>query len=386
METYVPSEPLSGILGGVASTGELDGIQAWKKGMKDKEREKDEKEGVGRSVNDASTATTHEKPAREEAEAVQPMDEIQLFRLMMQKAKAKPDAEGPAPSEPIAVLSSTSSGPYRQFGMSPSLTGQYFLVTHEPKRTDGAQAPAMLADPLKSVLIPESKVTTQDTPAPISRLPTIETSTSSIASSEKSVSNSPSHFNPPAGPRLLALGRGTKQQSVQPANNQPGLSSPHIEVPRGPAGYNTFEDAAHQRALLDRITPNGPPLLQDGLQRVPMGRSPLNNPQQFGQGILDNAQIDASGNGYAVPKGSRFAKFFDGKARDAPPAKAQTPIDFTSPSPNHGQGQRFDQGSFGGPPNGVGEQRTMEDIIAMLANSQVSFLFQLLWSCTQGTA
>ena len=102
-----------------------------------------------------------------------------------------------------------------------------------------------------------------------------------------------------------------------------------------------------------------------------MDRSPLNHPQQFGQGILDNGQIDANGNGYATPKGSRFAKFFDGKVRDAPPNKAQTPIGFTSPSPNLGQGHRFDQGSFGGPLNGAGEQRTMDDIMAMLANSQV---------------
>lgn len=124
METYVPSEPLVGILGGVASTGELDGIQAWKKGMKDKEREKekDEKEGTGRSARDASKTTALEKPTREETEVAQPMDEIQLFRLMMQKAKEKPAADGTAPSETIAMLSSTAPGPYRHRSAFPSLT------------------------------------------------------------------------------------------------------------------------------------------------------------------------------------------------------------------------------------------------------------------------
>lgn len=211
-----------------------------------------------------------------------------------------------------------------------------------------------------------------------SKLSAIETSANSIPTpSEKSVANSPSQFNPPPGPRLLALGRGAKQPPLPSPNPPLVLANPHIEAHQAPAGYNSFEDVAHQRAPLGRVTPNGP-LLSESLRRMPMDRSPLNHPQQFGPGILDNGQIDASGNGYAAPKGSRFAKFFDGKGREGPPPKTQTPIGFTSPSPNLGHGQRFDQAGLGGPSNGVGEQRTMDDIIAMLANSQVRDLTMLL--------
>ena len=211
-----------------------------------------------------------------------------------------------------------------------------------------------------------------------SRLPAIETSATSIPTpSEKSVTNSPSQFNPPPGPRLLALGRGAKQPPLPSPNPPLVLASPHIEAPRAPTGYNSFEDVAHQRALLGRVTPNGP-LLSESLQRMPMDRSPLNHPQQFGPGILDNGQIDAGGTGFAAPKGSRFAKFFDGKGREAPPPKTQTPTGFTSPSPILRHGQMFDQGGPGGPSNGAGEQRTMDDIIAMLANSQVRFLVVLI--------
>lgn len=109
METYVPSEPLSGILGG-APTGELDGIQAWKKGMKDKEKEKDEKEVVNRSMNEGNALTNDEKSTREDGQPAQPMDEIQLFRLMMQKAKEVPEIEGSAATGAAAIPSGTGLG------------------------------------------------------------------------------------------------------------------------------------------------------------------------------------------------------------------------------------------------------------------------------------
>ena len=43
MDTYIPPATSgTGILGGKGADGELDGIQAWKKGMKEKEKKKNQ--------------------------------------------------------------------------------------------------------------------------------------------------------------------------------------------------------------------------------------------------------------------------------------------------------------------------------------------------------
>lgn len=109
METYVPSEPLPGILGAVSSTGELDGIQAWKKGLKDKEKEKEEKD---KSESALPTPSTKEKETLPSATGPG-LDEIQLFRLMMQKEQGKKDPEpttGPSSETALASTSNYSGG------------------------------------------------------------------------------------------------------------------------------------------------------------------------------------------------------------------------------------------------------------------------------------
>lgn len=78
MDTYVPSESSPGILGGQAPTGELDGIQAWKKGLK--EREHKEKDSINLVAPKA--AEPPQPPLPENAEK---LDEIQLFKLIMKK-------------------------------------------------------------------------------------------------------------------------------------------------------------------------------------------------------------------------------------------------------------------------------------------------------------
>ena len=75
MDTYVPSEPLPGILGGKSGDGELDGIQAWKKGMKDKEKQDREKASADQTANGKSNES--QAPTA----GAQQLDEIQLFRL-----------------------------------------------------------------------------------------------------------------------------------------------------------------------------------------------------------------------------------------------------------------------------------------------------------------
>jgi zinc finger CCCH domain-containing protein 13 len=66
--------------------------------------------------------------------------------------------------------------------------------------------------------------------------------------------------------------------------------------------------------------------------------------------------------GVAAAKGSRFAKFFDGKGRDSHPGMGKAQVGGPSPA------QRGDLGGYNGMPTNP-DARAMEDIFAMLSNS-----------------
>lgn len=85
MDTYIPSESSSGILGGQAPNGELDGIQAWKKGLKEKGIK--EKEPADMSAN--SKVVTDQPLSSMSDLTEKPLDEIQLFRMLMKKEEDK---------------------------------------------------------------------------------------------------------------------------------------------------------------------------------------------------------------------------------------------------------------------------------------------------------
>ena len=114
METYVPTTPTGGILGGRLADGELDGIQAWKKGLKEKERKEKEKEAE--RATEASSKTTPAEPTAT-GDASSPavessLDEIQLFKLMMKREAAKKDTpeQDLSPSHPPTGSSPTVAG------------------------------------------------------------------------------------------------------------------------------------------------------------------------------------------------------------------------------------------------------------------------------------
>jgi len=79
MDTYVPTSTSSGILGGKTDDGELDGIQAWKKNMKEKEQKEKDKELAATVPHKGRTA------------ANDGVDEIQMFKMMMQKEQGQDD-------------------------------------------------------------------------------------------------------------------------------------------------------------------------------------------------------------------------------------------------------------------------------------------------------
>lgn len=94
METYVPT-PGGGILGGQGDDGELDGIQAWKKGMKEREKKGKEAEVPTDSAQKVDAA----QDKRRASPAAGGLDEIQMFKLLMKEA-AKPDEGSPTQPSP----------------------------------------------------------------------------------------------------------------------------------------------------------------------------------------------------------------------------------------------------------------------------------------------
>lgn len=171
MDSSVPSEPLPGILGGKASNGELDGIQAWKKGMKDKEKQENAVVDTPPPEKVAETQPTGNAPQ---------MDEIQLFRLMMQKEQGKLGAD---------QSTDTSSQPKPADGSLPTTVADHVVKTAVSSQ-----------DPLKP--------STTAPPALVS-LP--------LSHGDGGPGNS--QFVPPPGSRLLALGRGSAKPT--PATEVP---------------------------------------------------------------------------------------------------------------------------------------------------------------------
>ena len=90
MDTYIPTDPSPGILGGQIPGGELDGIQAWKKGLKAKEvkdHEDRSPNAQGQSLGQPSSSSALSEPTEKA------MDEIQLFKLMMKREEEKKKSE-----------------------------------------------------------------------------------------------------------------------------------------------------------------------------------------------------------------------------------------------------------------------------------------------------
>lgn len=121
METYIPTTPGGGILGGSTGDGELDGIQAWKKGMKEREQKEN---GVDQAPEPAKqnleegNAGASSLPASSSTPAAAPeaqLDEIQLFKLMMKREAEKKENALEVSNDFNAPASSTP-----RVGSSPS--------------------------------------------------------------------------------------------------------------------------------------------------------------------------------------------------------------------------------------------------------------------------
>jgi zinc finger CCCH domain-containing protein 13 len=107
MDAYIPSESGAGILGGKAENGEMDSIQAWKLGMKEKERKERESEALRISGDPERTEGARAAEPQAAPPTEPPLDEIQLFKLMIKREEEKNKAasfRGPEDDPVIAYL------------------------------------------------------------------------------------------------------------------------------------------------------------------------------------------------------------------------------------------------------------------------------------------
>ncbi|KAF5311761.1 hypothetical protein D9619_003016 [Psilocybe cf. subviscida] len=363
MDTYVPSESTPGILGGQAPTGELDGIQAWKKGLKEREQHK-EKDSI--SLVAPKAAEPSQPPQPENAEK---LDEIQLFKLIMKKEQETKRPEGSSEGESFpqtATKAEDSASQPWQRGVEDVLGGRLSNTTpkldtfssSKPSSPYPAQFPPGLKD-LSTIAAQSSLPAESAHDRALSSA--LETSQHAVKPSTDFGPPSGNGFQPPAGSRLLALAsRGPPKAPVpsQPLNGT-GLQALGLEpnfakndLRRQSPGFSPFEEQSRQSYILEEPRDIGLSQNQLAVNRGQIEQS-YGNPAEAYNGMNAN-------------KGSRFAKFFDGKVREGVPAnKPHQALGFGGNSPN--PGQRLEQGSFGGlGPVSNGEQKTVEDLFAML--------------------
>lgn len=229
---------------------------------------------------------------------------------------------------------------------------------------------------------------------------------------ERTPSTLPPQFNPPQGSRLLAFARASSaaarpQATVgstlpngihsntplnmysyfSPSGNFQTTGVPMIEpnlqqglskadTIRPLQSFSPFEDQTRLAFTSEESGKLGDPSTDHQELREHIPFTPSSEHGSFHDAASDNSV------GLSVAKGSRFAKFFDGKGREGAisAAKPQGPTGFASSSPGPGPGQR--QEHFNGALGGVTDHRAMDDIYAMLnSSSQVSnVLLFLLFS------
>lgn len=416
MDTYIPSAGSNGL---GRAHGDLDGIQAFKREIKEREQKEQ-----GSAAQDADRSGDFEGKANTSETH---LDEIQIFKLMMkmEEQKKKADQSPLVGSSSLADTSSENKDATPTNELS-SVEATAELRTHlapqpissqssasppppqaDPALHDGSRVLlSMLSSPSSSIgpgvaagaresdinkgkpggsrFFP--KPVTTDLPAPQALTkPSIEALSAAVPSTPNTV--------PPPGCRLLTLASKTPQGSVgvappsyagshspvslskngTPATNSSIPSNGHLstthhndnlDAVRAAQGFSPFEEAREGLGLS--------PL--DAFRRASV--APHGDRNAFGHMNLEQVDVPSSGplpshsvpyeqlnSGIAAAKGSRFAKFFDGKGRDSQPGMGKAPVG--GPTSAH----RGELSGYNGMPTSNPDARAMEDIFAMLSNS-----------------
>lgn len=308
----------------------------------------------------------------------------------------------PSPSveamAPPAVPSTESSTPSIE---SPKPPGSRFFPN--PSTADNAALQGQQDRQSASAI--RSPIPSQFNPPPGSRLLAFGSRTPSATASANISPDQPSAFTitldaPPAlqhpvnGPHRIpdmdtSIPDSTARSSVATGVPPPGFSN--LVNPTRVTGFLNDGNTQTQSEILRRqsLTSLGDRMTYGGTSDLgaysemastnPLG--PQSNIQNSQSPSFDSGGRERGHGGSPFPqqKGSRFAKFFDGKSREQPAAPPTEDLNPAHPLLSY---QR-QQGVVGGESYALGpENRTMEDIFAMLQNStQVSCLDPVFSLC-----
>lgn len=353
MDTYIPNESTSGILGGQDPNGELDGIQAWKKGL----REKD--------TRDKEASATTVRLSKSLAEPVsdltdKPLDEIQIFRLLMKKEEDKKrldeNAAAFASESALVPSSHDDEGIFQPTGILFTLLPHVDLkltttadlavnLTTVQSKSSLSSLPSSasihaspippfsLKDPavLTSVKLNQDLLPDRESPIPEATNVTVPKPPSELATF------------PPVGSRVLAMKNRTAANANSTSNLQT-LNGEYLRIKwfcflklllsaglpstmpesiqtfskneplRSHGTFSPFDDSSRPSYVVDDsrdLANQG-----TGSQRLPVD-------QLFSTGM--NSQNEANFNS-SLSKGSRLAKIFENKSRDMPTVISQSSL------------------------------------------------------------
>ncbi|KZV87095.1 hypothetical protein EXIGLDRAFT_211104 [Exidia glandulosa HHB12029] len=269
METYVPdSEPGATILGGATADGALDGLQAWKKEMKEK-AEKDKAATDAPPPAPVAAAAPSKTPAGGSSLNDDGLDEIAKFKLMMKRAQQTPPAPDTLPADPAIAeavpgplpAAATSKHELQENGMS----GLRRIMGKDRKNDDTVLRSAGFAAPLKQSGARHNDFADSSDFESGLAASSVSTSTPVIAQQatmDPAVARVPSASSqmPPATSKLEALFRDSAGPSSSPAVAGPAkvqrdgsLASASYTSPEQP---RLFGLAPHAQAAMQNQNPS----------------------------------------------------------------------------------------------------------------------------------
>ncbi|OCH96494.1 hypothetical protein OBBRIDRAFT_882979 [Obba rivulosa] len=304
METYIPSTPGGGILGGQSADGELDSIQAWKKGMKERERKEKEsdivtevKEKDNRDSEEVPSSTSKPNPL---TGVDNQLDEIQIFKLLMKQAQNGHPELGDTP--PLAE-SNPSHSLQGQSIITQSAHGEPSLNATKSSHDDILQKPPGVVDPSNAASMRPAALDSSQQ-AMISDKPSVASDgpQSLLSALLSTPSTDPSFSRPLVKPSTPTLDTSSDRTRYSPLRTLPSLSGPSHSTSQIFDVTSTDSMNTNSPVAPQFNPPPGSRLLAFA-SRIPASGSA---PQAKGPSSLDQNFGHFGGGGLAVPTATRM--------------------------------------------------------------------------------
>lgn len=246
METYVPDAAAGAGILGAAKEGSLDGLQAWKKEMKEK-ADKDKAAADGPAVPLAAAPLT-KAPASGRGAHEDGLDEIAKFKLMMKRAQQTPPAPEAVPAVPAVADAVPAPAAGKHQPQENGVSGLRRIMGKDMKNDDSVLRSAGFAAPRKqSAARPNDFADASDFESGLSAA-NVSTSTPVIAQQAtmdpvvaKAV-EAPAQITSPPAPatsRLEALFRDSAVSSSSSSSAVPSSAKVQHDAAVASASYNS---------------------------------------------------------------------------------------------------------------------------------------------------